>query len=215
LPYVRSAGRRQLETNTMRILAFSDLHRDIAQAEHIVAESHAVDIVVGAGDFATKGIGLDDTLFILRRLNVPFVLVPGNHEDLAELRTACSNWPVTHVLHGNSVQINGINFFGLGYGSGVVNPEPWNRALDELGAAKLLKDCPTNAVLVSHSPPFGVVDQQKDGRHDGSIALHETILRVQPKITFCGHVHNSWGQSGIIGSTPVHNIGPKPQIFVV
>ncbi|MDB5579143.1 MAG: hypothetical protein JWR80_4319, partial [Bradyrhizobium sp.] len=61
----------------MRILAFSDLHRDAAQAEVIVNESRDADVVVGAGDFASRGLGHEDTLDILRRMTVPFVLVPG------------------------------------------------------------------------------------------------------------------------------------------
>jgi uncharacterized protein len=75
----------------MRLLAFSDLHRDAAIAEVVVGASRHVDVVVGAGDFATRGVGLRDTLSVLRQLTVPFVLVPGNHDDPEELRSACAN----------------------------------------------------------------------------------------------------------------------------
>jgi uncharacterized protein len=199
----------------MRLLTFSDLHRDVAIAEAVVSASTDVDVVVGAGDFATRGTGLQDTLDILRRLAVPFVLVPGNHDDLAELRQACTDWPLAHVLHGESVILQGVSFFGIGFGSGVVNPEPWNKVLDEDDAARLLKDVPIDAVVISHSPPYGVADQQKDGRHDGSPALREAIRMHQPRLTICGHIHNGWGQSGRIGQTPVHNIGPKARLFAI
>jgi uncharacterized protein len=199
----------------MRILAFSDLHRDAAMAEAVVSECRGADVVVGAGDFATCGLGLQDTLLILRRMAVPFVLVPGNHDDLQELRTACADWPLAYVLHGQSVVLGGVAFFGIGFGSGLANPEPWNKALDEGEAAQLLMQCPERAVLVSHSPPYGIADQQKDGRHDGSAALRDAVLNRQPQITICGHIHNAWGQSGSIGHTPIHNIGPKQRLFVV
>ena len=71
----------------MRVLAFSDLHRDVAMAMAVVTESRDADVVVGAGDFATRGLGLQDTLSILRRVTVPFVLVPGNHDDLADRKS--------------------------------------------------------------------------------------------------------------------------------
>ena len=77
----------------MKILAFSDLHRDAAKAEAIVNESRGADVVVGAGDFASCGMGHGDTLNVLRRMAVPFVLVPGNHDDLGELFAACADWP--------------------------------------------------------------------------------------------------------------------------
>lgn len=199
----------------MRILAFSDLHRDTAMAEAIVNQSGDADVVVGAGDFASCGLGHQDTIGILRRLAVPFVLVPGNHDDLGKLQAACAGWPLAHLLHGQSVVIGGVPFFGIGLGSGVIDPEPWNKVLDETEAAHMLTRCPENAVLVSHSPPHGIADRQKDGRHAGSAALRDAIALHQPRITICGHVHNAWGQSGTIGHAPVHNIGPKPRKFVV
>ena len=199
----------------MKILAFSDLHRDAAMAEAIVNESRGADVVVGAGDFASCGLGHEDTLNILRRVTLPFVLVPGNHDDFGALRAACADWPLAHLLHGQSVVIGGVPFFGIGLGSGVIDPEPWNKVLDETEAAQMLTHCPEHAVLVSHSPPHGIADRQKDGRHAGSAALRDAIGRRQPRITICGHVHNAWGQSGTIGQTPVHNIGPRPRWFVV
>lgn len=199
----------------MKILAFSDLHRDAAMADTIVRQSRDADVVVGAGDFATCGLGLQDTIAILRRIPVPFVLVPGNHDDLEQLRKACADWRLANVLHGQSVLVNGVPFFGIGYGSGVVNPEPWNKALDEAEATEMLSLCPEDAVLVSHSPPHGIADRQRDGRHCGSTAVRDAILLRQPRLTICGHIHNSWGQSGRIGDTPIHNIGPSPCVFTV
>jgi uncharacterized protein len=97
----------------------------------------------------------------------------------------------------------------------VVDPEPWNKVLDEDDATRLLKDTPMNAVLVSHSPPYGIADQQKDGRHDGSPALAAAIRTHQPRLAVCGHIHNGWGKSGLIGATPVYNIGPKCRMFTI
>ncbi len=161
----------------MRILAFSDLHRDAARAEAIVNESHGADVVVGAGDFASCGQGHEDTLNVLRRMTVPFVLVPGNHDDLGALFAACADWPLAHLLHGQSVVIDGVPFFGIGLGSGVIDPEPWNMVLDEAEAEQMLTLCPARAVLVSHSPPHGIADQQ---RHCSTPAPHHD-LRPRPQ----------------------------------
>ena len=89
----------------MRILAFSDLHRDRAAAQALRDAATGADVVVGAGDFATRGEGLEDTFAVLREVAVPIVLVAGNHDDLAEMRSAMSDWRQPHLLHGNGVVI--------------------------------------------------------------------------------------------------------------
>ena len=89
----------------MRILAFSDLHRDRAAAERVVAASPQADVVVGAGDFATMGQGLDDCLVVLQQIRAPLVIVAGNHEALDPLRSACGSIPTAHVLHGERYHV--------------------------------------------------------------------------------------------------------------
>ena len=42
------------ENNRVKFLCFSDLHRDAAAAKKIVDLSSDADIVIGAGDFATR-----------------------------------------------------------------------------------------------------------------------------------------------------------------
>ena len=193
----------------MRILAFSDLHRkkDIAQA--ILHASRNADVVVGAGDFATKGVGLTETMEVLRNLVVPTVLVAGNHDSLADLREACRGNAAISVLHGEGVVIQGVPFFGLGFEIPAGRQEPWNQRLEEIEAVELLKDCPKRAVLVTHSPPFGVADVQTTGAHEGSRSIQEAVEATHPRLHLCGHIHHAWGMSGFIGLCPVHNLGPS------
>ena len=76
----------------MRILAFSDLHRDLGRARSLVERSGEVDVVIGAGDFASVHEGLDETIGALAAIETPTVLVPGNNETADALRNAASNW---------------------------------------------------------------------------------------------------------------------------
>jgi Icc-related predicted phosphoesterase len=200
----------------MRILAFSDLHRNTDAAREIVDASREADVVVGAGDFATQGAGLRDTMDLLRAVTVPMVLVAGNHDDLDELREACRISDAIHVLHGDVVTIGGISFFGLGFEIPAGRrDEPWNRRLDEAEAAKLLVACPQGAVLVTHSPPFGSADVQRNGVHEGSRAIRDAVMLTKPRLHLCGHIHHAWGTSGIICECRVHNLGPSVNRFVV
>ena len=200
----------------MRILAFSDLHRDRDAAREIVDAARDADVVVGAGDFATRGVGLGDTMDLLRAVTVPMVLVAGNHDDLDELRNACGNSDAVHVLHGGGVVIGGISFFGLGFEIPAgARDEPWNQRLDEAEAARLLRACPPSAVLVTHSPPFGCADIQGNGAHEGSHAIRDAVVSTNPRLHLCGHIHHAWGTSGIIGECRVRNLGPTVNRFVV
>ena len=199
----------------MKLLAFSDLHRNSDAAAAIVAASADADVVVGAGDFATMGEGLEDCLSILSQLRVPLILVAGNHERLPDLQTQCAGWRNMHVLHGNGIAIGGIDFFGVGFeipGSGNAVLES---QLSEDEGAKLLAACPAGAVLITHSPPLGIADLQRDGSHQGSQSILATVQKKQPRLHLCGHIHNAWGTTGTVGACPVHNLGPTVNWFTL
>ena len=191
----------------MRIVAFSDLHRDRDAARAIVAME--ADVVVGAGDFATRGEGAADTLDILRGLHCPFVLVHGNHDDPAELPTLVEGWPDAHVLHGRGVRIGGVDFYGIGGETPIRNSADWNAGQDEAESARLLGMCPPGAILVSHSPPLGHCDGQRDGSSEGSAALLRCVEETRPRHVLCGHIHHSWSSRSTLGPTAIYNIGPK------
>jgi len=197
----------------VKILAFSDLHRDRKRAEELVELAEQADVVVGAGDFASVRLGLNKAIAPLTQIDKPTVLVPGNNETLDELLKATSDWSSAVVLHGEGTQIDGTAFFGLG-GGVPVTPFPWSFDLSEREADEKLADCPEGCVLVVHSPPKGYVDKTH-GRHLGSEAILATIETRRPKLAVCGHIHEAWGQEATIGSTPVVNLGPEGRFFEV
>ncbi len=191
----------------MRILAFSDLHRDLAQAAALVERAADADVVIGAGDFASVHEGLEETIGELSAIEAPTVLVPGNNETDEALREACADWEAATVLHGGGTTIDGVDFFGLGAGI-PVTPWEWSFDLDEDAAAEMLAACPQGAVLVLHSPPRGHCDGNGAGQHFGSEALLRAAEEKTPRLAVCGHIHESWGCESRIGETPVHNLGP-------
>ena len=84
----------------------------------------------------------------------------------------------------------------------------WSYDLDEEEAGALLEKCPAEAVLVTHSPPFGHVDES-GGSHMGSRAVLETIERAKPRLVVCGHIHSCWTQESRVGGTRIVNAGPE------
>jgi uncharacterized protein len=196
----------------VKLLAFSDLHRDLEQAGRLVNRSSEADVVIAAGDFASVHEGLDDVIGALSVISTPTILVPGNNETEDALRTACDGWEAATVLHGEGTEIDGTRFFGLGAGV-PITPWDWSFDLDERQAAERLAGCPEDAVLVVHSPPKGHCDQSSAGDHLGSEAILEAIEAKKPKVAVCGHIHESWGAESEVGSTPVINLGPSGRLI--
>ncbi len=198
----------------MRLLAFSDLHRDLAAAQDLAERSSEADVVIAAGDFASVHEGLEDTIDALSSISTPTVLVPGNNETEEALRSACEGWDAGTVLHGETIEVDGTQFFGLGAGI-PITPWDWSFDLDEEQAAERLAACPDGAVLVVHSPPKGHCDESSSGDHLGSDAILRAIEEKQPKLAVCGHIHESWGARSEVGPTEIINLGPEGHMLEV
>ncbi|MBN8868509.1 MAG: metallophosphoesterase family protein [Solirubrobacterales bacterium] len=196
----------------MKILAFSDLHRDLDQAARLTEMSKDADVVIGAGDFASIHEGLEETIAALAGIEAPTVLVAGNNETLDALKAAAVAWPAATVLHGDSIEIGGRTFFGLGGGI-PVTPWDWSYDLEETEAEALLADLPEGAVLVVHSPPKGHCDEAGNGMSLGSQAILKAIEEKQPVLAVCGHIHESWGKESRVGATEIVNLGPRGRLF--
>ncbi|HET7410395.1 MAG TPA: metallophosphoesterase family protein [Paracoccaceae bacterium] len=196
----------------MRILAFSDMHLARHCADKVCAAAGEADLVIGAGDFAVQRNGLADAMTMLAPVLPKAVLVPGNAESIEELRAAAG--PAT-VLHGDAVERDGVRLFGLGYAVPVTPFGPWSCDMAEAEAEAMLAAMEQADILIVHSPPRGLGDRTAAGASVGSTAIRAAIERVQPKLALCGHVHDSWGVSGMIGETRVHNLGPRPNWFEV
>lgn len=196
----------------MKLLAFSDLHRDLDAAARLVEASAEADIVIGAGDFASVHEGLAEMIDALRPIDRPVVVVPGNNETEEALREACAGWEAATVLHGDGATVDGVEFWGLGAGV-PITPWDWSFDLDEPEAERMLAGAPEGCVLVVHSPPHGHVDVSSAGKHLGSEAVMRAIEAKRPRLAVCGHIHESWGERSRIGDTEVANLGPDGAFF--
>ena len=199
----------------MRFLLFSDVHCNVGKCRSIAERAAEFDIVIGAGDFAIQRKGLEKSIDVLKVIETPTVLVPGNGESDDELRAACEGWSAAHVLHGNGCEINGVWFYGLGGG---VPPTPfgaWSFDLEEETAASMLADCQSGGILIVHSPPQGAVDIDSGGVHRGSPVIRQVVETKRPKLVVCGHIHDSWEQQEQIGDSTIINAGPNGMIWTL
>lgn len=194
----------------MKLLLFSDVHMDKSHCQRLATMAGDSDVVIGAGDFGSLRMGINKTIKWLSAIEKPSVVVPGNAESFEELREACDKWwPQARVLHGTGAVVNGLTFFGLGGGIPITPFGSWSYDFTEKQAAELLIDCPRHAVLVSHSPPYGILDLSSRGQHLGSKAVREVIDEKKPTLVVCGHIHESAGKLERLGTTTVANAGPR------
>lgn len=194
----------------MRLLAFSDLHLDVAARDAVLAAAGGADLVIGAGDFANQHEGLEDFVAPFDAIASKAVFVCGNNETLDALRAATA----VPVLHGETMEFGGIVVAGIGCAVPPLPPLPWQSFdISEAEAEALLAPIPQAHVLVSHSPPRDVADRISGGGSVGSVAVREAAERMAPRYLFCGHVHDCWGERGTIGTTEVVNLGPGVHLF--
>lgn len=197
----------------MKLLVFSDIHDDLHAAFNLVKRSAEVDVVVGAGDYSLPRQGLGTIINALMKIEKPTVLVSGNCENAEELKDACRAWPKAHVLQGEKVTLGGISFYGIGGGIPITPFGSWSYDFSEDEASHLLEDHPSGGVLISHSPPKGILDISSDGRRLGSTALRDAIIAKNPLLVICGHIHASAGQIDRLGKTTIINAGPQGIIW--
>jgi Icc-related predicted phosphoesterase len=197
----------------VKLLVFSDIHADFRAASNLVKRSADVDVVVGAGDYCMPRQGLGEMINALMKIEKPTVLVSGNCENTDELKSTCRVWQNAHVLHGEQVTIDGMSFYGIGGGIPITPFGSWSYDFSENEASQLLKDCPSGGVLISHSPPKGILDISSDGRSLGSTALRDAIIVKNPLLVICGHIHASAGQIDRFEETTIINAGPKGIIW--
>ncbi len=192
----------------MRFLLFSDIHADKDACAKLVEKSCDVDLVIGAGDYANFRNHLSETLAVLSNITMPTILVHGNHESNAELITACKKYKNFHVLHGNTIRIDGLLFAGLGAGVPCTPFGDWSVDLSEKKALSLLPKVDEKFILVSHSPPYSCLDQLPEGQNIGSKSVFNHIIKYKPEFVVCGHIHEQWGKRDSVHNIPVINAGP-------
>jgi calcineurin-like phosphoesterase family protein len=214
------------EPPTPKILAVSDEVDETLDGSGL--DEIRPDIVVSCGD-----LPLDYLQYLITRLNVPLVYVPGNHDpDLGE-RRAMAWSPMPLLRHRESppgppgginadlrvVDAVGLRLAGLGgsvrYREGPnqytqVEMRRRARLLRLRIRAKRFRDGRGLDVLVTHAPPFGLGDDD-DPAHVGIEALNWLVEHLSPSLLLHGHIH-PYGEAKpdrLIGSTRVVNVIPR------
>lgn len=177
----------------MRIVCISDLHS--SKQSFSVPDG---DVLIIAGDIC--GYGCLDELedFDNFLSNLPHkhkLLIAGNHDwPFARVEPEQSKMLVKNAIYleDSGIEIEGIKFWG----------SPWQPFFcgwafnlprgPEL--AEVWTKIPENIdVLITHTPPYGILDKLYDGESVGCEELSEALKRIKPRVHVFGHIHESYG----------------------
>lgn len=185
----------------MRLVIVSDTHG--MQDELGVLEG---DVLIHCGDVCNgferddREIDQLDDWFGRQRFGA-ILCVGGNHDFALEERAAAG----ARVLENARFLVDEPFEYGnvLFYGS------PWTPELmgwafylePELAESRWSRIPPETDVLITHSPPAGILDANRGGHRCGCPYLAERVKTVRPAVHCFGHVHASAGtqlQDGVL-----------------
>ena len=184
----------------MKLVLISDTH-----GQHRKFTTPEGDVLIHAGDFMHSGRDMreivDFASWLHDQPHAFKILVAGNHDILFEthrdlamgaLKTSC---PEVHYLENGSCQFQGLKFWGS-----PVQPEFNDWAFNVKRGREIKKYwdmIPDDTdVLITHGPPWGLLDQIRPGReveHLGCGELLKAVRRIKPKLHVFGHIHGGYG----------------------
>jgi Icc-related predicted phosphoesterase len=185
----------------LRIVCLSDTHN--CNEQITVPDG---DILIHAGDATIRGTQFEVEEFLKWFSSLPHkhkIFVAGNHDWLyetnnrfARLLTAKFN---IKYLQDSSVEIENLKIYG----------SPWqprffdwafNLNRGEEMAEKWQMIPKETDILITHAPPFGILDKTPNGDLAGCEELRKKIEKLRLKAHIFGHIHCGYG---IIGKSGV------------
>ncbi len=190
----------------MIILHMSDLHgsRRAVQESRALVEEHGPDLFLVTGDITNFGPA-EFAREVFEDLAVKAFGIPGNCDPL-EVVPLMESMGVS--LHGRTEEFLGYTFVGHGGSSPTPFDTPFE--LPEEDILESLRDLMVEgAILATHSPPRGHVDETPWSGHVGSDAVRQVVDEFKPALVLCGHVHEARGVEK--GEVTYVNPGPAAQ----
>jgi len=176
----------------MTIICISDTH-----GRHREVELPGGDLLIHAGDISNgREQQVRDFLdwfiahphrykvFIGGNMDRPLEARPQHYRDQLPERV--------YYLENDELDIEGIKIWGspvvprfvgaFNYERGPELRHFWKQIPDDIN------------LLVTHTPPYGILDRTSQGKSVGCEELAERVKQIQPKLHLFGHVHESYGR---------------------
>ena len=192
----------------MKILAFVDMHGSLTAFEKIKSKAEKADIIVCCGDFTIFEQGLEHFLNVFNKLNKPFLLIHGNHEEDQVLAHLSKQYSNIHFIHNNHFVKDDVLFLAWGGGGFSMHDTDFEKQIKKFkGLIDKNKD--KAVVFISHAPPYKTKLDYIVGNHNGNKSFRKFIEENRISLSLCGHFHENKDKIDKIGKTTIINPGPN------
>ena len=207
----------------MQIACISDTHSKIIPDEQMPDDCQ---VLVHAGDITNNGkiyqlqIMAEWFRHLVETKYEHLVVIGGNHDFILDgfrkenaefvLPRLFGNTRI-HYLRDESLWLNfpgnrTVKFYGTPW---TISGEWAFSEMDRYKRRELFNKIPSDTdVLISHGPPYSILDRCDNGSHGygsvGDLELLGAVERVRPLVHCYGHIHDGYGQTKI-GSTTFVN----------
>ena len=178
----------------MQIVVISDTH-----GKHHDVKVPDGDILIHAGDVSRCGTieqVMDFLEWFAAQKHVHKIFIAGNHDfffeetDSKKIRRIIPKEII--YLNDSGIAINGVKFWGSPI-------TPWfnNWAFNRERGTEIKRHwdlIPNDTdVLITHGPPFGILDETVYGKRTGCEELLLRVYQVKPQYHIFGHIHEDYG----------------------
>jgi len=194
----------------VRFVCISDTHND-----HSRLEVPDGDVLLHAGDFTKNGTEKEIKAFNEWMGTLPHkhkIVCAGNHDITLDKEYYEQHWKRHHdtkesadkarsllsncrYIEHEKVTVEGVTVFAAPAMPAKGAQWAWKRPekeLQEYWDTKFnLDDSPD--ILLTHAPPYDILDQNITGIKTGSRPLLSGLRRIKPKFCVFGHIHESYG----------------------
>eukprot|EP00002_Diphylleia_rotans_P033828 TRINITY_DN7228_c0_g2_i4.p1 TRINITY_DN7228_c0_g2~~TRINITY_DN7228_c0_g2_i4.p1 ORF type:complete len:315 (-),score=52.72 TRINITY_DN7228_c0_g2_i4:338-1282(-) len=206
--YVSNNGKDELS-----FVCISDTH-----GHHAKVKVPPADVFIHCGDFSVSGTNEEVASFNDWLQTLPHkykIVVAGNHDITLHPEFYEQNWHRFHTekqkcipaskalsnciyLQDSSIFIDGIHIYGSPWQPTYFN---WAFNLDRGAPIKRMWDLIPNTtdLLITHGPPWGILDRNFQGIRGGCEDLLAAVKRVKPLHHLFGHIHEGYGEEEHFG----------------
>lgn len=177
----------------MKIICISDTHN-----KHREMDIPDGDVIIHAGDFTEAGTKSETMDFLKWFSALPHsskILVAGNHDFYLEKYSDTLEHIIPEnifYLKNSGVEIEKFSFWGSPYtpgnGAWAFNEKPGKNMVKHWEKIPATTD-----FLITHCPPYGILDELDDKRHIGCQKLEQQIHKLKLPHHIFGHNHNDYG----------------------
>ncbi|MDX2303842.1 MAG: metallophosphatase domain-containing protein [Microscillaceae bacterium] len=176
----------------MKIVCISDTH-----SGHHAVEIPEGDILIHAGDLTAWGKSSEIKEFNdwLGTLPHPHkIVICGNHDWFFEQSPKEAAQLISNAIF---LMDSGVDVMGLKIWGSPITPRFFSFAFNRDRGEDIQKHwdmIPTDTdLLITHGPPFGILDRNFRGEWVGCEALRQKVDEISPRMHVFGHIHEAYG----------------------